>query len=37
MEINGNKLTLTADPFVAGTTGQRIISIRTFELSAFGN
>jgi Lipocalin-like domain len=31
MEINGNKLTLTADPFVAGTTGQRIISIRTFE------
>jgi hypothetical protein len=31
MEINGKKLTLTADPFVAGTTGQRIISIRTFE------
>src|SRR5436190_18959174 len=30
-EINGNKLTLTADPFVAGTTGQRMISIRTFE------
>jgi hypothetical protein len=31
MEVNGDKLTLTSDPFVAGTTGQRIISIRTFE------
>ena len=31
MEINGDKLTLTSDPFVAGTTGQRMISIRTFE------
>jgi hypothetical protein len=31
MEIDGDKLTLTSDPFVAGTTGQRIISIRTFE------
>jgi hypothetical protein len=31
MEINGDKLTLTSAPFVAGTTGQPMISIRTFE------
>jgi hypothetical protein len=31
MEINGDKLTLTSAPFVAGTTGQQMISIRTFE------
>jgi hypothetical protein len=30
MEINGNKLTLTADPF-PNNNGQQIISIRTFE------
>jgi hypothetical protein len=30
MEISGNKLTLTADPFVNGN-GQQIVSIRTFE------
>jgi Lipocalin-like domain len=30
MEISGNKLTLTADPFMNGT-GQQIVSIRTFE------
>jgi len=29
-EISGNKLTLTADPFVNGN-GQQIVSIRTFE------
>jgi hypothetical protein len=31
MELNGDKLTLTSAPFVAGTTGQPMISIRTFE------
>jgi hypothetical protein len=31
MEVNGDKLTLTSNPFVAGTTGQRMITIRTFE------
>jgi hypothetical protein len=30
MEISGNKLTLTADPF-ANNTGQQIVSMRTFE------
>jgi Lipocalin-like domain len=30
MEINGNKLTLTANPF-PNNNGQQIISIRTFE------
>jgi hypothetical protein len=30
MEINGNKLTLTADPFM-NANGQQIVSIRTFE------
>jgi hypothetical protein len=30
MEISGNKLTLTADPF-ANNSGQQIVSIRTFE------
>jgi hypothetical protein len=30
MEISGNKLTLTADPFINGT-GQQIVSIRTFD------
>jgi hypothetical protein len=30
MEISGNKLTLTADPFQNGN-GQQIVSIRTFE------
>ena len=30
MEISGNKLTLTADPF-ANNLGQQIVSIRTFE------
>jgi hypothetical protein len=30
MEISGNKLTLTADPFV-NSNGQQIVSIRTFE------
>jgi hypothetical protein len=32
MEISGNKLTLTADPFVSNL-GQQIVSIRTFERS----
>jgi hypothetical protein len=31
IELNGDKLTLTSNPFVAGTTGQRMITIRTFE------
>ena len=30
MEISGNKLTLTAEPF-ANSLGQQIVSIRTFE------
>jgi hypothetical protein len=30
MEINGNKLTLTADPF-KNANGQQIVSMRTFE------
>ena len=30
MQISGNKLTLTADPFF-NTLGQQIVSIRTFE------
>jgi len=30
-EISGNKLTLTSQPFTSGITGQRIITIRTFE------
>ena len=30
MQISGNKLTLTADPFLNGN-GQQIVSIRTFE------
>jgi len=31
MEISGNKLTLTADPPFMNSTGQQIVSIRTFE------
>jgi hypothetical protein len=31
MEISGNKLTLTADPPFLNSTGQQIVSIRTFE------
>jgi hypothetical protein len=30
-EMSGNKLTLTSQPFTSGITGQRIITIRTFE------
>ena len=30
-EISGDKLTLTSQPFTSGITGQRIITIRTFE------
>jgi hypothetical protein len=30
-ELSGNKLTLTAQPFLNTNTGQQIISIRTFE------
>ena len=30
MEVSGNKLTLTADPFM-NNNGQQIVSIRTFE------
>jgi hypothetical protein len=31
VEMSGNKLTLTSQPFTSGITGQRIITIRTFE------
>jgi hypothetical protein len=30
-DISGNKLMLTSEPFTSGITGQRIITIRTFE------
>jgi hypothetical protein len=30
-ELSGNKLMLTSEPFTSGITGQRIITIRTFE------
>jgi hypothetical protein len=36
MEISGNKLTLTADPF-GNSNGQQIVSIRTFERADLSN
>jgi hypothetical protein len=30
-EVNGNKLTLTSSPFASGQSGQKVISVRTFD------